>query len=178
MSHWNSQSTKSARRPLLEEYFVKGAQWRFSAGGDFPLAYTRVKTHNLLQVVNRPEQYCSEQAWTVLYCTLWTLLSTVLFRPARTALFRADEPTGVNNAVLTVHIKHDINPVLCCQQIRKRLLEQHISCLISVLFTYDVEYIICFSFTVYVIISCIIARNKNTQYILQKIYYWRQMIIH
>ena len=26
----------------------------------------------------------------------------------------ADEPTGVNNAVLTVHIKHDSNPVLCC----------------------------------------------------------------
>ena len=31
-----------------------------------------------------------------------------------TALFRADEPIGVNNAVLTVHIKHDSNPVLCC----------------------------------------------------------------
>ena len=43
------------------------------------------KTHNLLQVVNRRE----------------------------TALFRADEPTG-NNAVLTVHIKHDSNHVLCC----------------------------------------------------------------
>ena len=76
--------------------------------------YTRVKTHNLLQVVNRRKQCCSEQAWTVLCCTLWTLLSTVLFRPVRTALFRADEPTGVNNAVLTVHIKHDSNPVLCC----------------------------------------------------------------
>ena len=43
------------------------------------------KAHNLLQVVNRRE----------------------------TALFRADEPTG-NNAVLTVHIKHDSNHVLCC----------------------------------------------------------------
>ena len=43
------------------------------------------KTHNLLQDVNRRE----------------------------TALFRADEPTAVNNAVLTVHIKHDSNPVLC-----------------------------------------------------------------
>ena len=75
---------------------------------------TCVKTHNLLQVVNRHEQCCSEQAWTVLCCTLWTLLSTVLFRSVRTALFRADEPTGVNNAVLSVHIKHDNNPVLCC----------------------------------------------------------------
>ena len=50
----------------------------------------------------------------MLCCTLWTVLSTVLFRPVRTALFRADEPTGVNNAVLTVHIKHDSNHVLCC----------------------------------------------------------------
>ena len=55
-----------------------------------------------------------QQAWTVLCCTLWTLLSTVLFRSVRTALFRADKPTGMNNAVLTVHIKHDSNPVLCC----------------------------------------------------------------
>ena len=44
------------------------------------------KAHNLLQVVNRRE----------------------------TALFRADEPTGANNAVLTVHIKHDSNHVSCC----------------------------------------------------------------
>ena len=106
---------------------------------------TRVKTkktHNLLQVVNRRE----------------------------TALFRADEPTGVNNAVLTVHIKHDSNRVLYCVNSTYHAWYQY--------FSYHVEYIIYFSFTVYVIISCIIARQKNTQYILQKIYYWRQMIIH
>ena len=155
MSHWNSQSTKSARRPLLEEYFVKGAQWRFSAGGDFPLAYTRVKTHNLLQVVNRPEQYCSEQAWTVLCCTLWTLLSTVLFRSVRIAILFYVVSTDLKKVVGTARIMLDISIV-----------------------SYHVEYIICFSFTVYVIISCIIARNKNTQYILQKIYYWRQLYIN
>ena len=111
-----------------------------------------------------------QQAWTVLCCTLWTLLSTVLFRSVRTALFRADEPTGVNNAVLTVHIKHDSNHVLCCVNSTYHAWYQY--CFISC-WIYNF-----LSFTVYVIISCIIARHKNTQYILPTIYYWRQMIIH
>ena len=42
------------------------------------------------------------------------VVNSVRFRSIRIALFRADEPTGVNNAVLTVHINHDSNPVLCC----------------------------------------------------------------
>ena len=127
---------------------------------------TCVKTHNLLQVVNRHEQCCSEQAWTVLCCTLWTLLSTVLFRSVWTMMFWQYissmiailfyvESTYLKKVVGTARIMLDISIV-----------------------SYHVEYIICFSFMVYVIISCIISRHKNTQYILQKIYYWRQMIIH
>ena len=114
------------------------------------------KAHNLLQVVNRRE----------------------------TALFRADEPTG-NNAVLTVHIKHDSNHVLCCVNSTYHALQGQLKSKVTWrdsigenAYSYHVEYIICFSFTVYVIISYIIARNKNTQYILQKIYYWRQLYIN
>ena len=55
--------------------------------------------------------------------------------------------TDVNKVVGTALIMLDISIVSC-----------------------RVEYIF-FSFTVYVIISCIIQRHKNTQYILQKIYY-------
>ena len=41
-------------------------------------------------------------------------VNIVVNRSVRTALSRADEPKGVDNAVLTVHIKHDNSPVLCC----------------------------------------------------------------
>ena len=86
----------------------------------------------------------------------------------------SDEPTGVNNAVLTVHIKHDSNPVLCCVNRFEKgcwnsTYHQYCFIMLKIFF---------FPFTVYVIISCIIPRHKNTQYILQKIYYWRQMIYH
>ena len=56
--------------------------------------------------------------------------------------------TGVNKVVGTARIMLDMSIV-----------------------SYHVEYIICFSFKVYVIISCSIPRHKNTQYILQNIYY-------
>ena len=147
---------------LLTKYYVRFSIWYLrvpNANGIFYRIFCRIS----YRIFDR-------LAWTVLCCTLWTLLSTVLFRPVRTALFRADEPTGVNNAVLTVHIKHDSNHVLCCVNSTYHAWYQY--CFISC-WIYNF-----LSFTVYVIISCSIPRHKNTQYILQKIYYWRQMIIH
>ena len=100
------------------------------------------KTHNLLQIVNRRE----------------------------TALFRADEPTGVNNAVLTVHISSMIAILfyVVSTDLKKVVGTARIMLDISIV-SYHVEYIICFSFTVYVIISCIYI--SCTRYILQKSYY-------
>ena len=40
---------------------------------------TRVKTHNLLQVVNRRWTMLCCQLWTLLCCSPWTMLSTRLF---------------------------------------------------------------------------------------------------